>query len=94
MRTLYLFITDTLADWESGHFVAELRSGRYLKDPAPKYNVVLCGRTLDTIITRAGTAECLQPGIPQNSGDPTGSDHGIRRFPPVSLHRAWIAGIT
>jgi putative intracellular protease/amidase len=54
MRTLYLFITDTLADWEPGHVLAELRSGRYLKDPALKYNVVLCGRTLDAITTMGG----------------------------------------
>ena len=44
MRTLYLFVTDTLSDWEPGNVLAELRSGRYLKDPALKYNVVLCGR--------------------------------------------------
>ena len=38
MRTLYLFITDTLSDWEPGNVIAELRSGRYLKDPSLKYN--------------------------------------------------------
>ena len=54
MRTLYLFITDTLSDWEPGNVLAELRSGRYLKDPALKYNVVLCGRTMDAITTMGG----------------------------------------
>ena len=54
MRTLYLFITDTLSDWESGNVLAELCSGRYLKDPALKYNVVLCGRTMDAITTMGG----------------------------------------
>ena len=54
MRTLYLFITDTLSDWEPGNVLAELRSGRYLKDPALKYNVVLCGRTMDKITTMGG----------------------------------------
>jgi putative intracellular protease/amidase len=54
MRTLYLFITDTLSDWEPGNVIAELRSGRYLKDPSLKYNVVLCGRTMDTITTMGG----------------------------------------
>jgi hypothetical protein len=54
MRTLYLYITDTLADWEPGHIIAELRSGRYLKDPALKYNLLLCGRTMDTITTMGG----------------------------------------
>ena len=45
MRTLYLYVLDTLADWEPGHVLAELRSGRYLKDPALRYSVVLCGST-------------------------------------------------
>ncbi len=26
MRTLYLYILNTLADWETGHVMAELRS--------------------------------------------------------------------
>ena len=41
MRTLYLNILDTLSDWEPGYVTAELRSGRYLKDPALRYSVVL-----------------------------------------------------
>jgi putative intracellular protease/amidase len=54
MRTLYLYTPDTMADWEPGHVLAELRSGRYLRDPALKYNTVLCGRTLKPIITMGG----------------------------------------
>jgi putative intracellular protease/amidase len=54
MRRLYFFITDTLADWEAGHVLAELRSGRYLKDPALRYDVVLCGRTMKTVTTMGG----------------------------------------
>ncbi|RPI40262.1 MAG: glutamine amidotransferase [Methanoregulaceae archaeon] len=54
MRTLYLFITDTLSDWEPGNILAELHSGRYLKDPALKYNIILCGRTLEAISTMGG----------------------------------------
>ena len=54
MRTLYLYITGTLSDWEAGHVLAELRSGRYLKDPALKYSLVLCGRTPETITTMGG----------------------------------------
>ena len=46
MRTLYFYILNTLADWEPGHVTAELCSGRYLKDPALRYSVVLCGSTL------------------------------------------------
>lgn len=54
MRTLYLYIPDTMADWEPAHVLAELRSGRYLKDPALQYNVVPCGRTMDAITTMGG----------------------------------------
>jgi len=62
MHTLYLYTPDTLADWEPGHILAELRSGRYLKDPALKYNLVLCGRNMDTITTMGGIH--LQPAMP------------------------------
>lgn len=61
MRMLYLYITDTLADWEPGHVLAELHSGRYLKDPALRYDVVLCGRTMDTITTMGGLS--LKPDV-------------------------------
>jgi putative intracellular protease/amidase len=54
MRTLYLYVLDTLADWEPGHVIAELRSGRYLKEPVLRYSVVLCGSTLDPITTMGG----------------------------------------
>ena len=72
MRTLFLFITDTLSDWEPGHVLAELRSGRYLNDPALKYNIVLCGRTPDTVTTMGGirmTPEILINDIRPVPGD-------------------------
>lgn len=54
MATLYLYILDTLADWETRHVLAELHSGRYLKSPSLKYDIVLCGRTMQTITTMGG----------------------------------------
>lgn len=54
MCTLYFYILNTLADWETGYVMAELCSGRYLKDPGFRYSVVLCGSTLDTITTMGG----------------------------------------
>lgn len=51
---MYVYIQDTLADWEPGHVLAELHSGRFLKDPALRYDTVLCGRTMDTIVTMGG----------------------------------------
>jgi putative intracellular protease/amidase len=54
MKTIYFTVLDTLSDWEAGHVLAELRSGRFLKDPSLRYNVVLCGATPDTITTMGG----------------------------------------
>lgn len=72
MRTLYLYIPETLSDWEICHVIAELRSGRYLKDPGLKYNVIPCGRTLDTITTMGGlllTPQILITDIRPVEGD-------------------------
>lgn len=54
MAAIFLYVTDTLADWECGHVLAELHSGRYLKDPASRYDLVLCGRTMDPVTTMGG----------------------------------------
>jgi len=54
MKTIYFVILDTLSDWEAGHVLAELGSGRYLKDPSLRYDVVLCGATPDPITTMGG----------------------------------------
>ncbi|MDD1694354.1 MAG: glutamine amidotransferase [Methanoregula sp.] len=62
MPSIYLYIPDTLADWEPAHVLAELRSGRYLKDPSLRYGLVLCGRTMDTITTMGGLH--LKPDVP------------------------------
>jgi putative intracellular protease/amidase len=72
MPTLYLYIMDTLADWEPGHVLAELHSGRYLKDPSKRYDVVLCGRTPDRITTMGGIP--LTPDILIGDIHPQGND--------------------
>jgi putative intracellular protease/amidase len=72
MRTLYLYILDTLADWEPGHVMAELRSGRYLNGPAPGFSVILCGSTLAPVTTMGGlrlTPEVLIRDIRPVPGD-------------------------
>jgi putative intracellular protease/amidase len=72
MHTLYVYILDTLADWELGHVMAELSSGRYLKDPALRYSVVLCGSTLKPVTTMGGlhlTPEVLVQDIQPVPGD-------------------------
>jgi putative intracellular protease/amidase len=61
MRTVYLYLPETLADWEPGHVLAELHSGRYLRDPEQKFTIVLCGRTMDPITTMGGI--CIAPEV-------------------------------
>jgi putative intracellular protease/amidase len=61
MPTLYLYILDTLSDWETGNVLAELHTGRYLKDPTLRYKVVLCGLTTDPVTTMGGLT--LKPDI-------------------------------
>jgi len=72
MRTLYLYTLDTLSDWEPGHVLAELHSGRYLKEPALRYSIVVCGSTLDPVTTMGGlhlTPEVLIRDIHTVPGD-------------------------
>ena len=37
MFTVYIYVLDTLADWELGYVTAELNSGRFSKRTRPKY---------------------------------------------------------
>lgn len=72
MPTLYLYVIDTLSDWEPAHVTAELRSGRFLKDPALRYDVVLCGRTMERITTMGGIP--MIPDVLISDIRPGGSD--------------------
>src|SRR4051794_5940286 len=47
----YLTVYDTLADWETGHLLAELRTGRFTGRP---FSVVTVAETLDPITTMGG----------------------------------------
>jgi putative intracellular protease/amidase len=51
---LYLYIQDTMADWEPAYLLAELVSGRFFEHPDQKYQLRLCGRTRDPITTMGG----------------------------------------
>ncbi len=52
-NTINVGIYDTWADWEAGYVLAHLGSGDWQKDGL-RYNIVLVGRTLDPITTKAG----------------------------------------
>ncbi len=39
MRIVYVYVLDTLADWETGYITAELNSGRFFRKGAPEVSV-------------------------------------------------------
>ncbi|QHI71023.1 type 1 glutamine amidotransferase family protein [Aminipila terrae] len=52
--TVYLYVFDTMADWEIGYLTAELNSGRYFKKGISKSNIVTIGVTKTPITTMGG----------------------------------------
>lgn len=53
---LYLYVLDTLADWEIGYLTAELRSRRFFADMNLVVPIVKVGASLDEITTMGGMA--------------------------------------
>jgi putative intracellular protease/amidase len=54
IKTVYFYVLDTLADWESGYALAELRSGRYFKDRSLRYDIKTVGLNMDPVTTMGG----------------------------------------
>lgn len=54
--TAYLYVLDTMADWEVAFLLAELVSGRYFRKGAPKARVIKVGRTLAPVVSMGGMA--------------------------------------
>ena len=54
MMTVYVYVMDTLADWEIGHVTAELYSKRFFRADAPEVRVKTVGRTMEPITTMGG----------------------------------------
>ncbi len=55
MKTaVYLYVFDTMADWEPALAVAELNSGRCFKPGVPKFTVRTVGLTLQPVVTMGG----------------------------------------
>jgi len=50
-RTAHLGLYDTLADWEVGHLLAELRSGRFT---GVRFDIVTVAESLEPITTMGG----------------------------------------
>lgn len=54
MVTLYVYVLDTLADWELGYILPELQSRRFFKKNAPQISIQLVGNSLEPIHTMGG----------------------------------------
>lgn len=53
-RIAYLYVFDTMADWEAAFLIAELKSGRYFKQNQPPYEVKTVALTEDPVLTMGG----------------------------------------
>lgn len=64
-RTAHLALLDTLADWEVGHLLVELRTGRFTGEP---FDIVTLGVGPDPITTMGGL--CVFPDMDVDHFDP------------------------
>ncbi|MET3726887.1 putative intracellular protease/amidase [Fictibacillus halophilus] len=60
-RSVYLYVFNTMSDWEYGYLIAELRTGRYFKKDISPLNVVTVGADKEMITTMGGLR--IQPDI-------------------------------
>lgn len=54
MFTVYVYVLDTLADWELGYVISELNSGRFFKKGAESVSLKMISHTNKTIKTMGG----------------------------------------
>jgi putative intracellular protease/amidase len=53
-NTVYLYVFDTMADWEFGYLTAELNSGRYFKKGLAPSRIVTVGNDMTSVTTMGG----------------------------------------
>ena len=54
MVSIYLYVLDTLADWETGFVTAELKSGRFFRKDAERVELRTVGLSLEPVSTMGG----------------------------------------
>lgn len=62
MFKIYVYVLDTLADWELGYVTSELNSGRFFKEGAPRLSIKTVSNTKEPIHTMGGLTivpDCL-----------------------------------
>ncbi|MFZ3196648.1 MAG: type 1 glutamine amidotransferase family protein, partial [Bacillus mycoides] len=60
-KKVYLYVFNTMSDWEYGHLIAELNSGRYFKKELTPLKVVTVGANNEIITTMGGLS--IKPDI-------------------------------
>lgn len=66
MFTIYVYVLDTLADWEIGYVTAELNSGRFFKEDAPSVSLKTVSDSKEPVHTMGGLTivpDCLVEDI-------------------------------
>ncbi|MFH0733396.1 MAG: type 1 glutamine amidotransferase family protein [bacterium] len=53
-KFVYVYLLDTLADWEIGLITAELNSGRFFKKNSPKFIIKTVALTTEPVLTMGG----------------------------------------
>lgn len=53
-KIAYLYVLDTMADWEPGFLIAELNSGRAFRKDTERYTVKTVGLTKEPVVTMGG----------------------------------------
>lgn len=54
MIEVYVYVQDTMADWEAGFIMAELKTGRFFRKGAPEVRLTTVGISLDPVTTMGG----------------------------------------
>jgi putative intracellular protease/amidase len=79
-KRIHLAVYDTLADWEIGYMSAEIRNGRWQRDPG-SISIVTVGRTHEPIVTMGGLR--ITPDISLDQLSPR--DSAMLVFPGADL---------
>jgi putative intracellular protease/amidase len=53
-KTAYLFVLNTMADWEPTYLTSELNTGRFFRKDTPRYSVKTAGLSKDSVVTMGG----------------------------------------
>ena len=54
MKMVYVYLQDSMADWEAGYAIAELHSGRFFKESAQPLTVKSCALSMKPVTTMGG----------------------------------------